>query len=90
MDSQSEYEEFFESEIFIHYEYLQKFLLQATEDRSLAGDILQETMARAWEKIELVKEYSNTKYALRIISRNILYNYYKKKAQKKSCFSHMK
>ena len=88
MDFRDEYREFFESKVLIYYDYLHGFLLTATGDYCLAGDILQETMAKAWEKVDLIKEYSNIKYALRTIARNTLYNYYKKRGSRNELFFH--
>ncbi|GAB1476697.1 RNA polymerase sigma factor [Bacillota bacterium] len=84
MDAEKQRKEFFEGEILIHYEYLHKFLLTATKDKALAGDIVQETMARAWEKMHLLINYINIKYALRTMARNLLYNHYNKKTSKET------
>ncbi len=84
MDSKNSCKDFFENEILIHYEYLYKFIQTATRDRALARDIVQETMAKAWEKMHLFREYISIKHALRTMARNILYNHYNKKTSKET------
>ncbi len=78
MDHRSEDILFFEEEVQEHYDYLHKFLTTATKDGPLARDIVQETMATAWEKIHRLRQYKNVKYALRRIAKNKLYDHYKK------------
>lgn len=66
---------FYEEEILIHHEYLKKYLRVALCNELLAEDILQETMAKAWEKIHLLKDYRDVRAALRKMATNIFLNY---------------
>ncbi len=83
MDSQSHYSKFFEEEVHPHFVYLQKFIMTATRDRTLATEIAQEAMAVAWEKVHRISQYRDVKRGLRTIAKNKLYDHYRRnKAQR--------
>lgn len=89
MNSRSQYVKFFEEEVQTHYEYILKFLLTVTKDSLLAWDIVQETMATAWEKVHIIKQYSDVKHALRRIARNKLYDHYGKSKSYKALMNRL-
>ena len=68
-------EAFFENKILIYHDYLKKYLRTAFAEDDLAEDVVQDTMARAWEKIRLLHEYRNMKAAVRVMATHIYLNY---------------
>ena len=76
---------FFEEKVLIHYKYLKKYLNTLLCDQILAEDILQETMARAWEKVLILQTYKDLRSALRTMSTNIYFNHKKSKKNQELC-----
>jgi len=87
MESCSKNARFFEEKVTEHYDYLQKFLMTATKDHTLASDLTQETMAAAWEKIHHLCKYSNIKHALLRMAKNKLYDHWKKNKPRRTFIS---
>lgn len=73
-----DYRRFFEETVMGFYEYLVKYVTTITDDRSLAVDIVQETMMNVWRKIDRVYGYEYLKSALRTMAENNLKNYNKR------------
>lgn len=70
---------FFEEKILIHYRYLEKYLKTLRLNQALVEDILQETMAVAWEKVHMMQGYKNVRRALKTTATNILINHIRSK-----------
>ncbi len=84
MENCSKNTRFFEEKVTEHYDYLRKFLMTATKDHTLASDLTQETMTTAWEKVHLLKSYSNIKHALLRMAKNKLCDHLKKNKPQKT------
>lgn len=60
-------------EILEHLPSLRAFAMSLTRDRSVADDLVQETVARAWEKIEQFQPGTNLRAWMFTILRNCFY-----------------
>lgn len=60
------------------YNYLKSYILGKVNDKSLAEDIVQEVMMKLIESHQKQKEITNIKAWLFQVSRNTIYDYYKK------------
>lgn len=69
---------FYEQEILGLYNYLFSYINTITGDRLLSADIVQDTMEIAWQKLDLIRNYTNFKKTLAAIAKNKLMNYYRK------------
>ena len=78
MENCSKNAHFVEEKVTKHCDDLQKLLYTATKDHTLASDLTQETMTTAWEKVHLLRYYSNIKHALLRMAKNKLCDHWKK------------
>jgi RNA polymerase sigma-70 factor (ECF subfamily) len=60
------------------YSYLKSYILGKVKDKTLAEDIVQEVMIKLIESHQNSKEIKNIKAWLFQVSRNTIYDYYKK------------
>ncbi|MDO4553114.1 MAG: sigma-70 family RNA polymerase sigma factor [Bacillota bacterium] len=82
MDRTSEERKFFEARVFSQYRKLFRFLYTLCRDEETARDMVQETMAACWEKLELIRQYEDLEGALLAISKNKLRDHYRKEKQR--------
>lgn len=68
---------FFEEKIYSRYVPLFRFLYTICADKELCQDIVQETMATCWEKLDLVRGYQDIAGAVATIGRNKLRDHYR-------------
>jgi len=70
-------DDFYNGNIYSHYQSILKFLIKASDDEHLAKDIAQETMLEAWIYIKKMKTYDNIEAVLIKSAGNKLKTYFK-------------
>lgn len=80
--ARNERDQIFELEMIVHYQAVYNFLLRLTGNDTEASDLVQDTFARAYQKLHLYQAGTNARAWLFSIAHNLFINEWRKKGRR--------
>ncbi|MEL6273609.1 MAG: sigma-70 family RNA polymerase sigma factor [Bacteroidota bacterium] len=80
--ARNERDQIFELEMIVHYKSVYNFLFRLTGNETEASDLVQDTFARAYQKLDLYHQGTNARAWLFSIAHNLFINEWRKKGRR--------